>query len=298
MGTGKFGTQYPGFGTRRKREKMIFISLVSIAFLLFSVFLLSIYSSRATAKQDANNLELAPPVAGTITLYTPARDIPTGTKISEVEFKEIFWPRNSVPDGAIREISELKDMYAKVDIPYGEPIKLSSLTRDRAAIRSIDITPGMRAVTIEVNAKRGVEGWALPGSRVDVILTYMEEGNLTSKVVVENARVLSSGGDSSTAEERFPTGRKKVSASPTVTLEVLPEDALRIETSQQLGTLSLHLRAADDNKSSGTTSINRKDIQGKDVSNKQQDTCQKGKMKIGGKDYLVDCDGQLIELND
>jgi pilus assembly protein CpaB len=258
MGTGKFGTQYPGFGTRRKRERLIFISLVAVAFLLMSVFLLSIYSRSATAsKQDNANSEIAPPVAGTITLYTPARDIPAGTKVSEIEFKEIFWPRNSVPDGAVRELSQLKDMYAKLDIPYGEPIKLENLTRDRSVIRSIDITPGMRAISIEVNAKRGVEGWALPGSRVDVILTYMEEGNLTSKVVVENARVLSSGGDSSTAEERFPTGRRKVTASPTVTLEVMPEDALKIETSQQLGSLSLHLRAADDNRSSGVTSVNR-----------------------------------------
>lgn len=296
MGTGKFGTQYPAFGKRRKREKLIFISLASIAFLLLSVFVLVLYSRNATAsKQDVS--QTAPPVAGTITLFTPARDISPGTKIADVEFKEIFWPRNSVPDGAIREISQLQGMYAKDKIPYGEPIKLSNLTNDRAVIRTIDITPGMRAVTIEVNAKRGVEGWTLPGSRVDVVLTYMDDGNLTSKVVVENARVLSSGGDISTAEERFPTGRRKVNASPTVTLEVVPEDALKIETAQQLGTLNLHMRAPDDNRASGIGSIDRQDIRG-GSSSKSDTRCQKGKMKIAGKQYLVDCDGQLVELND
>lgn len=295
MSTGKFGTNYPAFGRRRRRENLIFISLIVLSFLLLSVFVLSLYSRSTAAKQTNPAEENLPPVAGTITLYTPARDIMAGTKLSEVEFKEIFWPRNSVPDGAVREITQLQGMYAKMDIPYGEPIQLKHISNNRAEVKTIDITPGMRAITIEVNAKRGVEGWTLPGSNVDIILTYLEEGELTSKVVVENARVLSTGGDLSTAEERFPAGRKKVSVSPTVTLEVTPTDALKIETAQQLGSLSLHLRAQEDHKSSGVESVNRSDLQG-DINKDQKTTCNRGKMRIGGKEYLVDCEGQLVEV--
>lgn len=296
MNTGKFGTNYPAFGRRRRRENLIFISLIVLSFLLLSVFLLSLYSRSTATKQTNPAEENMPPVAGTITLYTPARDVASGTKLSEVEFKEIFWPRNSVPDGAVREITQLQGMYAKTDIPYGEPIQLKHISNNRADVRTIDITPGMRAITIEVNAKRGVEGWTLPGSNVDIVLTYLEDGELTSKVVVENARVLSSGGDVSTAEERFPTGRKKVQFSPTVTLEVNPTDALKIETAQQLGTLSLHLRATDDNKSSGVESVNKHDLQGEN-GKKEQATCSRGKMRIDGKEYMVDCDGQLVETS-
>ena len=295
--TARFGTQYPGFGRRRKRETLILVSIAVFAFLLLSVLIVFLYSKNATAtRQETVAEEVVPPVAGTITLYTPARDIPTGTKVSEIEFKEIFWPRNSVPDGAVRDLSQMQGMYSKIDIPYGEPILLSDLTSDRNSVRTLEITSGMRAVTIEINAKRGVEGWALPGSRVDIVLTYMEDGNLTSKVVVENARVLSSGGDSSTAEERFPTGRRKVKAAPTVTLEATPTDALKIETAQQLGTLSLHMRAQGDDLSSGVDSVDRNDLSGDIPKPKDESTCRRGKMKIAGKDYLVDCNGDLVEM--
>ena len=295
MVTGNFGTKYPGFNRRKKREHVIFISLIALAFLLLSVFILSIYSRSATATKQAEVVkeEVVAPVAGTVVLYTPARDVAVGTKISEVELKEIFWPRSSVPEGSVQDLSVLKEMYVKEEIPYGEPIQLRHLSNDRTAVRSIDIASGMRAVTIEVNARRSVDGWALPGRRVDVILTYMDQGELTSKVVVENARILTAGGDISTTEERLPAGRKRMKANPTVTLEVPPEAALKIETAQQLGNLSLHMRAQEDNRASGVDEVNKNDISGKP---KKEDLgCTKGKMRIAGKDYFVDCDGKLIE---
>ena len=57
------------------------------------------------------------------------------------------------------------------------------------------------------------------------------------------------------------------------------------------------MRAPDDNRSSGIDSIDKQDIKGGYANtNEGNTTCRKGKMRISGKEYLVDCDGQLVEF--
>ena len=183
-------------------------------------------------------------------------------------------------------------MFAKRSLAYGQPIVASDLTDSPEGVQ-IKIRSGMRAVTIDVSAKRGVEGWAMPGSYVDVVLTHVDNGQLTSKVVVENSRILSTGGDASSAKERFASGRRRVKASPTVTLEVSPTHALQIETAQQLGTLSLHLRAEEDHVSGGVESVNQKDLSVK--TEEEGPECNRGKMLVGGEEFWLDCNGKLVK---
>ncbi len=301
FGGGKFGG---GTFRKKQREKMIFIFSAGLALSIFVLVVVVFVSKSATAtkseKIDENSLE---PLSGTVTLFTSDRVIPAGTKITSAALKSVYWPKDSVPAGAVSEISSIEGSFAKVDIPAGEPIVTDSLTEDRSSATVLEISPGMRAVTIDVDAKRGIEGWATPGTRVDVVLTYTDDGELTTKVAVENARVLSSGGDTTSIAERLPSGRHQAPAPNTVTLEVAPKDALKLETASQLGKLSLHLRAADDSRLSGVESFGSSDFEdpSKVAERKKtakeaatRSTCQKGKMKIEGKEYILDCNGNLL----
>ncbi len=297
MNNSKFGKQAGTFSIdlNSKKQKFILIGALMTTLLVVVALLVIVLQSRtatATKPQETTETVAANVNNDTVVLFTPAKPVSAGTSLGSVELRELMWPKAELPVGAVDDLALLHNKFAKVDLKYGEPILAASLT-DTPEGALIKIKSGMRAVTIDISAKRGVEGWAMPGNSVDVVLTHVDQGQLTSKVVVENSRILSTGGDASTATQRFASGRNKIAASSTVTLEVSPTDALKIETAQQMGTLSLHMRADEDHLTSGIDSVNQADFS----EPKKQDgpDCNKGKMKIAGQEYWLDCDGKLVQ---
>ncbi len=290
----KFAGQYSSKDGRR--DRLMFLAAAGLAFsLLIILFLVNQKSV------EANNPVVEPVVAaatvGTVTLFVPTRNIRAGSKLTEADFRDVYWPRNTVPQEAVRDLSEIRGKYAKVDLQQDYPLRRSNLTDERLTV-TLPITPGMRAVTIEVDAQAGIEGWALPGSKVDVILTYVQDGNLTSKVIVQNARVLSYAGSATAPDESLaPRMPRNVRSGSTITLEVSPGDALTIATSKALGTLGLLMRAPEDDKATATTEVNRSSIDGGNISKgHKRNDCNRGVMRIDGREYMIDCDGSITQV--
>jgi pilus assembly protein CpaB len=110
----------------------------------------------------------------------------------------------------------------------------------------------MRAVTVPVSAKTGVGGFVFPGDRVDMMLTQAVEGAdgpalRATETILRNLRVLAT--DQSTETTTTPDGKTVVRAVRTVTLEVTPRIAEKIQVAGTIGTLSLALRSIADNQS-------------------------------------------------
>ena len=101
------------------------------------------------------------------------------------------------------------------------------------------IPPGFRAITITVDSRRGVEGWARPNSRVDVLFTYKDPKTSKTTVhkIVSYVRVLSVGGQSQNEGQE----RVKIGKDTTVTLLVEETDAMKIELARSQGEVSLVL---------------------------------------------------------
>jgi pilus assembly protein CpaB len=297
----KFGRYYPALGKKRNdRERLLFVAAAGLAFsLLVVLFVVFSFSSRSEQKEvAATNTNSIPSAIGTVTLLTPDRLIRAGTKLSEVSFKEVYWPRNQVPDGAVRDIDEMKQLFAKVDLQSGVPIQRSQLASE-AVQTTLPVTPGNRAVAFEVDATAGIEGHVLPGTRVDVVLTYYEQGNLISKVIVQNARVLSYGGDFTPVEKRTVVSNSVRQTSRTITLDVAPKDALQITTARQLGRLSLIMRSSEDEKGLVKTDFSQDEIDksARTARDKRAaGNCMKGTARMGDREYLVGCDGSLSEV--
>ncbi len=127
----------------------------------------------------------------------------------------------------------------------GQPIRRSTVVKpgDRDFLQTV-LTQGTRALTIPVSAASGGTGLMFPGDHVDVMLTQTfknEDAPLTrrsvSETVVDNLRVLA-----------IDTSTKPVAGANaiTVTLEVLPQQAEKINVAQELGKLSLTLRSLDE----------------------------------------------------
>jgi pilus assembly protein CpaB len=128
------------------------------------------------------------------------------------------------------------------DTAAGEPIRRGSIVRpgDRDFLQVV-LTPGARAIAIPVATGGASTGLLFPGDRVDVILTQNFKGEgasitrrSVSETVVENLRVLAI--DALDVKGGGNFGR-------TVTIEVTPEQAEKINVATELGKLSLTLRS-------------------------------------------------------
>ena len=130
-------------------------------------------------------------------------------------------------------------------IAAGESIRRGSIVRPGGRdFLQVVLTPGARAIAIPVATGGASTGLLYPGDRVDVILTQNFKGEVTaitrrsvSETVVENLRVLAID----TPETKAPSGGGNFGR--TVTLEVTPEQAEKINVATELGKLSLTLRS-------------------------------------------------------
>jgi len=167
------------------------------------------------------------------------------------------WPKELVqsayysqgtPDS---DISKLLGTVVRNPVTAGQPLTRGSLVgpKDRGFLAAA-LGPGMRAVTVPVNAASGVAGFVFPGDRVDLVLTQDVEGGgdgpklKVSETIVRNVRVLATDQRIDSKDE---DGKVEVKTFANVTMEATPRIAEKIAVAQSVGTLTLSLRSIADN---------------------------------------------------
>lgn len=254
------------FGGSRKsrsdlqRQRLLILGGGTLTFSLLIFGVLLIYSLEPVdAREDKQAANLADQAFGTVVVIAPSSPVPQNAKLSQVGLREIYWPRTEVPAGSLRDIEEARNMYAKVALPANQPIVRINLSATPPVNEVSELIPsGYRAVTIEVDATAGVEGWATPGAHVDVLLTYRdrEEGLHRTRVAVEDAVVLSYNGR---IDPREAGDTQRNSPASTVTIAVTAEDSLKVQTAKAMGRISLSLRRTDDGKAGGVVTFTSDD---------------------------------------
>lgn len=180
-----------------------------------------------------------------IQVPVPKEPIPVGTNLSKLDIDFVSYPRHQVPEGAITEPSLLSGYENSVPLPAQLPIFSANLRPVGSASLNIvegRIPPGMRAMTIKVDATTAVEGWAAPGSVVDVLLVQEDK----TTVVAEKVKILSS----ERSVEEMNEGGPRVPS--TVTVLVSQEQCLAINTAIPLGRIAFALRSNQDEESWGS----------------------------------------------
>ena len=196
----------------------------------------------------------APAVPDGPMVLVATRALPVGTILQSDSFRYQPWPKELV-----QEAYYIKDQVqppqpgtvVRYAITAGQPITQGALVKpgDRGFLAAA-LGPGMRAVTISVDAKSGVGGFVFPGDRIDLMLAQSVDGGgqgpslKTAETFVRNVRVLATDQrtDSTTKE-----GKTEVVTFSTVTLEATPRIAEKIALAQSLGQLSISLRSIADN---------------------------------------------------
>jgi pilus assembly protein CpaB len=183
------------------------------------------------------------------------RALPVGTIITADALGFQLWPEELVQDAYFldgeADMSKLLGTVVRHPITAGEPVTQGALVApgDRGFLAAA-LAPGMRAITVPVNAQSGVAGFVFPGDRVDMVLTQQVDGEgpslKASETILRNLRVLAT--DQSTVSEKDETGSTVVKEIRMVTLEVTPQIAEKVAVAQTIGTLSLSLRSLADNQ--------------------------------------------------
>lgn len=108
--------------------------------------------------------------------------------------------------------------------------------------------PGMRAVSVGVDAITGAAGLIWPGDRVDLILTQLIADpalpigrRIAAETVLTDVRVIAI--DQQLVQGVAPDGSE--GKARTVTMEVTPAQAERVSVASRIGRLSLAVRSAD-----------------------------------------------------
>ncbi len=157
----------------------------------------------------------------------------------------VFWEGETRPRATLRSYE-----------PY-EPILGAKITEPGVdAGITANLSPGMRAFTINVDVSTGVSGFLRPGDRVDVYWSGQINGQDTAKLIDEAVRLIAinQSADADRSEETM--------IARTVTIEGTPQQVAAMALAQQTGRLTLSLVGANDTATVGALEIDRNSLLG------------------------------------
>jgi pilus assembly protein CpaB len=215
--------------------------VVFLALILATLATVGVFMYARGVKDEANT-------GGTMAQVVVSNvDIPARTDLDQLikddEFKIIQVPVNVVVDGAVTSVDQLAGKNNSVAILAGEQIPAARISGNVPG-GALAIPEGMEAITVSLDAPRGVAGAINAGDHVTIYSTFNGiPGKGTAKetatvVLVPTAELLAvfrplSSSTFGGGEE--PTSGEQVPGSLTVTLALTPEDAQHFVFSMETG---------------------------------------------------------------
>lgn len=270
-------------------------TVFALGFLIFAYMLLSSPSTSSTPKEEPK-AQIAPvvkPVVPTAKILVPRKNIAAGVALEPNMFKFEERPILGVEDQVITSFRGIQDQHAGSGLVAGVPVMQKDLAGIENGSTTITrkIPKGHRAVSIPVNEESGVEGWVLPGSRVDVVWSTEHRSRPIVSILVENVTVLSAGRSLNTSNG------EEIQSKPVpsyVTLLVTNKDAQKIQLAKNSrGKITLSLRGDDDNEEYGSEVTSVKGLlKARDLEAIEE---EQGRLRVGST-YFALKSGRLEKL--
>lgn len=198
-----------------------------------------------------------------VQILVAAKDLGAGAILDDKQMEWREWPEQSVFKGAIvragdKKPTEMVSGTLKRGVAEGEPIMAVMVVAGATEnFLSVMLTPGKRAVSVNVDASSMVAGFARPGDYVDVIVVYqvntddIDDPQMQSsakdmidenaaETIIQNVKVLAV--DQTTSRSKDDLAK----VGRTITLELSPEQAEQIAVADEFGDLKLSLRRIGD----------------------------------------------------
>lgn len=180
-----------------------------------------------------------PPEARKATVVVASQDLPVGKFLTEEDVRVVEWPAEQVPEGYIAQPVDAIGRGLITAVNTNEPLLTSKLAeRGTGAGLPIVIPEGMRAMSIAVDQVVGVAGFVIPGTRVDVLLTFQPPNSeeTVTQIILQNLTVLTAGQVVQRDEEGKPM------LVNVVTLMLDPRQAEHLSLATAQGRIQLALR--------------------------------------------------------
>ncbi|HXP74536.1 MAG TPA: Flp pilus assembly protein CpaB [Stellaceae bacterium] len=193
------------------------------------------------------------PAESTLPMVLVAKgNIPAGFFLRPENLRWERWPEKGIAPSYVvdtrRKLEDYVGAVVRVGLSDGEPITDTRVVRpgERGFLAAV-LTPGFRAITVNVTPSSGLAGLVFPGDRIDLVASFKveyegkQDGNThlphwASETVESNIRVLA-------VDQRVDDQNKEIVVAKTATLEVTPKQAEVIAIVAELGKFSLSLRA-------------------------------------------------------
>src|SRR5262245_5395904 len=212
-------------------------SLILIFIALGCGLVASIGISQVMNRDGAGSLEMDQ-------IMVALTDIDIGTKLDANNVKLEEWPKNKVPDGAVRRLEDVKDKFANARFFKGEPLHISKIS-DNVKNVAGGIPEGYRAMPVKVDEDTVIKA-VTPGDRVDVMVFLRKNGQDIPETgaftILKNVRVFAIN----TNTERVTDGKGETASFKTVSLLVKPDHARELVVAAQMGKIMLTLRRPDE----------------------------------------------------
>ncbi len=170
-----------------------------------------------------------------------SKALQAGEVLKRANLELITWPTPLA--GGFTKVEDVDSRIVLFPLPQGEPILERQLAAvGSAAGLSAKIPSGMRAISVRSDEITGVAGFVLPGSHVDVLMTYhaLNSPEPQTMTALQNVEVLAAG------QQIQPQADGKPIAVNVVTLLLKPEDAEKLVLATSLGGIHLVLRNGAD----------------------------------------------------
>ena len=220
------------------------IALAAIIAVVGSVLIYNWMQRVAEPEPEITEEKIREQILPTIEVVVATREISAGTRLAPEMLVTREYLEKSLPKGHFTSPEELENRVALAPLQDEEPIlehRLAPKDVHTGGISAV-IPQGKRAVAIPGDRVLGVSGFILPGSRVDVMVTWAdpEQGQEVTSRVLENIQVLAAN------TEMQEVDGETTAPVDVYTLEVTPEEAEILIHGRNQGRIQLALRSPVD----------------------------------------------------
>jgi pilus assembly protein CpaB len=188
-----------------------------------------------------------------------SKPLDAGQALAATDLTLVEWPENLPLKGGFSKIQDAVGRTVLYPLAQDEPIVDRQLAAPGAGVGlTANIPAGMRAISVRSDEVVGVAGFLLPGTRVDVLLSYTIQNTSTphTVTVLQDVQVLAAG------QQIHPDPEGKPSSVNVVTLLLKPEDAEKVVQATSMGTIHFVLRNATDKEQAVDPPISAEQIAG------------------------------------
>jgi len=184
----------------------------------------------------------------TVERVVAAHDLPAGTRLDAALLALRAVPRDVAPSDSLSasEAASLLGTVLRTPLRAGDMIVAAHTQAAPAhAGFSSKLAQGRRAVTLPVDVVNAVSGLLQPGDLIDLYVSFDHQRRRVTAPLLQGVQVLATG-----SLTEVPEAQAAMPGYATITLDVAPEDAVKLVAARQAGTLTAMLRSPYDDQSS------------------------------------------------